>query len=180
MLRMLAIPYKQRWCATCSVTHHQFLCQSHLPGTGVPPAWDWSPTCLGLAYFLLGTGVLPARYWSTSRSVLAYFPLSTGVLPARYWRTSCSVLEYFPLGTGFTTIGIAGYCRLVDWLRTALYIIHCECTVFGCFHYLAFARTFVVDAAEVEYAVDDDSVEFFVVCRVLQFGVGAHGVERDE
>ena len=130
----------------------------------VPPAWDWSTSCSVLAYFLLGTGVLPAQYWRTSRSVLAYFLLSTGVLPARYW-----LRDY-------------RRCRLlpVDWLRTALYIIHCECTVFGCFHYLAFARTFVVDAAEVEYAVDDDSVKFFVVCRVLLFGVGAHGVERDE
>ena len=144
----------------------------------VPPAWDWSPTCLGLESHLPGTGVLPARYWSTSCSVLEYFPLGTGVLPAQYWRTSCSVLAYFLLGTGFATIDVAGYCRLTDFGR--LYVIHCECTVFGCFHYLAFARTFVVDAAEVEYAVDDDSVEFFVVRRVLLFGVGAHGVERDE
>ena len=38
-----------------------------------------------------------------------------------------------------------------------------EGTVFGGFHQLALAGTLVIDAAEVEDAVDDGTVEFFVV-----------------
>ena len=39
----------------------------------------------------------------------------------------------------------------------------CEGAVFGGFHQLALAGAFVVEAAEVEYAVDDDAVELLVV-----------------
>ena len=67
--------------------------ESHLAGTGIPPAWDWRTTCLGLAYYLLGTGVLPY-------SVLAYSLLGTGVLPTRYWRKTCFFFPSLMLRTG--------------------------------------------------------------------------------
>ena len=46
-----------------------------------------------------------------------------------------------------------------------------EGAVFGHFHDFALARTFVVDAAEVEYAVDDDTVELFVERQSALLGV---------
>lgn len=50
---------------------------------------------------------------------------------------------------------------------------------FGGFHQLALARTLVIDATEVEDAMDDDAVEFVVVGFSEEFGIGAHGVEAD-
>ena len=61
-------------------------------------------------------------------------------------------------------------------LLPSLFSQQCQCLVFGGFHYFALAWAFVVDAAEVEDAVDDDAVEFFVVGLVKLLGVGAHGV----
>ena len=55
-----------------------------------------------------------------------------------------------------------------------------ECFVFGGFHDFALSRSFVVDAAEVQNAVDDDAVQFFVIGFAEGFGVGAHGVEADK
>ena len=61
--------------------------------------------------------------------------------------------------------------------------------VFGGFHDFAFAGTFVVDAAEVEDAVNDDAVELLVVGGAEKGGivrgdellaVRQHGVEADE
>ena len=55
-----------------------------------------------------------------------------------------------------------------------------ECLVLGSFHDFAFTGPFVVDAAEVQYAVDDDSVEFGRVGDAAFLGIGAYGVEADE
>ena len=55
-----------------------------------------------------------------------------------------------------------------------------QCLVFGSFHYLAFARSLVVDAYKVQYAVDDDAVQFFVVGSALLLGVAEHGVKADD
>ena len=56
----------------------------------------------------------------------------------------------------------------------------CEGTVLGGFHQLTLTGAFVVEAAEVEDAVDDDAVQFLVVRLAELLGVGAHGVERDD
>ncbi len=48
------------------------------------------------------------------------------------------------------------------------------------FHHLACAWCFVVDATKVENAVDDDTIQLFVIRHALLFGIGAHGIERDE
>ena len=48
------------------------------------------------------------------------------------------------------------------------------------FHYLAFSRTFVVDAAKVQYAVYDDAVQFVALGGTDLQCVGAHGIERYE
>ena len=55
-----------------------------------------------------------------------------------------------------------------------------ECLIFFRLHNLALSGTFVVDAAEVENAVDDDAVEFLFVGGTYVFGIRAHGVEGDE
>ena len=54
---------------------------------------------------------------------------------------------------------------------------HFKRFVFIHFHYLPLAGTFVVDAAEVEYSVDDHSVELITVGRPDGFGVGSDGVK---
>ena len=48
-------------------------------------------------------------------------------------------------------------------------------------HNLPFSRPFVIDAAKVEDAVDDDPVQFtFVVVIGELFRIGAYGIEADE
>ena len=53
-------------------------------------------------------------------------------------------------------------------------------TVLGSFHDFSFTRTFVVNAAEVENAVDDDAMQFGIVVSAKKLRVGANGVEADE
>ena len=48
------------------------------------------------------------------------------------------------------------------------------------FHDFALARAFVVDAAEVEDAVDDYAAEFAFVGLTNLIGVGGNGFERNE
>ena len=55
-----------------------------------------------------------------------------------------------------------------------------EGTVFGGFHQLALAGTLVIDATEVEDAMNDDTVELIVVGLAEELGIGAHGVEADD
>ena len=50
--------------------------------------------------------------------------------------------------------------------------------VLGSLHNGAFAGSFVVDAAQVQHAVYDNTVQLLVVLSALLLGVGAHGVER--
>ncbi len=52
--------------------------------------------------------------------------------------------------------------------------------VFVGLHELAFPRSFIVDAAEVEDTVDDGTVEFLVVGSVEGFGISLHRVETDK
>ena len=52
--------------------------------------------------------------------------------------------------------------------------------ILGGLHDLAFAGPLVVDADEVEDAVNDDAVELVVVVLAELPGIGAHGVEADE
>ena len=57
----------------------------------------------------------------------------------------------------------------------------CQGAVFGLLHQFALAGTLVVNAAQVQYAVYDDSVQLAsVVAAGKLLGVGAHGVEADE
>ena len=44
-----------------------------------------------------------------------------------------------------------------------VYRTYGESLVFGCFHDFPFPRTFVVDAAKMEYAMDDDAVQLLIV-----------------
>lgn len=48
------------------------------------------------------------------------------------------------------------------------------------FHYLAFSWSLVVDAAEVEDSVYDDSVQLLGVGCLLCFGIAFYGVEADK
>ena len=52
--------------------------------------------------------------------------------------------------------------------------------VFVGFHDFAFSGSFIVDAAEVEDAVDDGTVEFFVVGGVEGLRIALHRVEADK
>ena len=52
--------------------------------------------------------------------------------------------------------------------------------VFVGLHELAFPRSFIVDAAEVEDTVDDGTVEFLVVGSVEGFGISLHRIEADK
>ena len=53
--------------------------------------------------------------------------------------------------------------------------------VFGGFHDFPFSRSFVVNAAKVQDAVDDDAVQLpFVVIAGKLFGVGAYRIQADE
>ena len=54
-----------------------------------------------------------------------------------------------------------------------------EGAVFGCLHDLALARTFVVDAAKVEYAVDHDAMQLFVERQAAVLGVRPHCIDGD-
>ena len=57
--------------------------------------------------------------------------------------------------------------------------MHGEGTVFCLLHYFAFAGSFVVDAAQMEYAVYDDAAQFVVILLAELLGIGAYGVETD-
>ena len=48
-------------------------------------------------------------------------------------------------------------------LHSSFFTLHFQSPVLGSFHYLALPGTFVVDAAEVEDAVDDDAMELFII-----------------
>ena len=56
----------------------------------------------------------------------------------------------------------------------------CECLVLFRLHNLALSGSLVVDAAEVENAVDDDAVELLFVGSTHVLGIRAHGVEGNE
>ena len=58
-----------------------------------------------------------------------------------------------------------------------LTVKHSQGRVFGVLHCLALLLRLVVDAAEVQDAVDDDAVQFLFVGGAEQFGIGAHGVQ---
>ena len=47
-------------------------------------------------------------------------------------------------------------------------------------HDLTLARALVVDATEVQDAMDDDAMEFALVGLIELLGIGAHGVEADD
>lgn len=57
---------------------------------------------------------------------------------------------------------------------------HGESLVFGCFHNLAFAGAFVVDAAKVENAVNNGAVQFVLISGVELFGICFYRVETDK
>ena len=48
--------------------------------------------------------------------------------------------------------------------------------IFCRFHDLALSRAFVVDATEVQDAVDDDAMELLVVGLMEELGIGADGI----
>ena len=57
------------------------------------------------------------------------------------------------------------YWKVINTVSSLAYILsisllsqHCEGLVFGSFHNLTFSRALVVDAAQVEYAVDNYSM----------------------
>ena len=56
----------------------------------------------------------------------------------------------------------------------------CECLILFRLHNLALSGTLVVDAAEVENAVDNDAVEFLFVGSTYVLGIRTHGVEGNE
>ena len=56
----------------------------------------------------------------------------------------------------------------------------CECLILLRLHNLALSGTLVVNAAEVENAVDDDAVEFLFVGGTYVLGIRTHGVEGDK
>ena len=51
--------------------------------------------------------------------------------------------------------------------------------VLGCFHLFALTWSFVVLSAKVKDAVDDDTVQFFLIFLSEELGIGAYGVERN-
>ena len=46
-------------------------------------------------------------------------------------------------------------------------------------HDFSLSRTFVIDAAEVQDAVDDDAVKLIIVGLAKLLGIGANGIERN-
>jgi len=67
-------------------------------------------------------------------------------------------------------------------LHSSLFILssHLQCLVLRGFHQFALAGPFVVDAAQVEYAVYDDAVQFVLVVLPELLGIGLDGVKADE
>ena len=57
---------------------------------------------------------------------------------------------------------------------------HGESLVLVLLHDLALARTLVVDAAQVQDAVNDDTMQLVVVGLAELLGIGAHSIERDD
>ena len=53
-----------------------------------------------------------------------------------------------------------------------------ESLVLVALHDLAFARSLVIDAAQMEHSVDYHAEQFIVVSRPDLLGIGGHGVER--
>lgn len=54
-----------------------------------------------------------------------------------------------------------------------------ERSIFCGFHDFTFARSFIVDAHEVEHAMNEHTVEFVVIVFTQHLGIGAHGIEGD-
>ena len=50
-------------------------------------------------------------------------------------------------------------------------------TVLIALHYLPLARTFVIDSAQVQDAMDDYPVQFIIISLMKQLRIGAHSVE---
>ena len=61
----------------------------------------------------------------------------------------------------------------------ALFLQHCESLVLGSFHDFALSRTLVVYATEMENAMDNNAMKLIVIVLAEEFGIGAHGIERD-
>lgn len=57
---------------------------------------------------------------------------------------------------------------------------HFQGLVFGSLHDFAFAGTLVVDAAQVQDAVDDDAEKFCFIRGFKLHGVGPYGIQADE
>ena len=90
-----------------------------------------------------------------------------------------TIMTTMTLLTIISTITLVTTISLVTILPLSL-PVHCESLVLCRLHQLAFARTLVVDAAEMEYAVYDDTQQLVVVRLAEELGVRAYGVERDD
>ena len=64
--------------------------------------------------------------------------------------------------------------------RSGIVLPHGECLVFGSFHDFTFARSLVIDAAQMQNAVYDNTVQLFVISASYLFGIAAHGIQTDE
>ena len=52
--------------------------------------------------------------------------------------------------------------------------------VLRCFHQLALARAFVVDAAKVQDAVDNNPIKFFPIRYLALLSIGSDGIQTNE
>ncbi len=57
---------------------------------------------------------------------------------------------------------------------------HSQCTVLGSLHDFALTGSLIVDAAEMEYAVDDGAMQLLIVFGGKLLAIAPHGVEADE
>lgn len=61
------------------------------------------------------------------------------------------------------------------------FLSHGQCLVLGSFHNFPFSRTFIIDAAKVQDAMDNDPVQFsFIVVAGKLFGIGAYRIKADK